>query len=69
MNDDEKRYVDLTDTISEEDISNLADIAWWIKGYMAADEPESPFCEFHVRSLRKAIVCFKKEIRGGGNHE
>lgn len=44
--------------ITREDIHNLADIAWWLKGYLTAKAEDScscPFCQDHVDSLGKVI--------------
>ncbi len=50
--------------ITQTDLDNLADIIWWIKGYMAgAGEAyeDCPFTSDHSESLRKARVALKIE--------
>jgi hypothetical protein len=44
------------ETITQTDLDNLADIIWWIKGYLAGCEKNydiSPFGTGHIESLRK----------------
>lgn len=54
----------MPETITREDIDNLADIIWWIKGYRAgadADGNRCPFGSDHVESLRKVRINWKEE--------
>lgn len=50
--------------ITQTDIDNLADIIWWIKGFIAGAKEayqESPFNDDHIESLRKIRVNWKEE--------
>lgn len=52
------------EVITREDIDNLADIIWWIKGFMAGADADSNSCPFglaHVESLRKIRANWWKE--------
>lgn len=46
--------------LTQSDSDNLADIIWWIRGYIAANEYErKDFSEAHIQSLikfRKAFI-------------
>jgi len=47
------------DGFTQTDLDNLADIIWWIKGYIAGageNFEKCPFTEEHAESLRKARV-------------
>ena len=51
--------------ITQNDHDNLADIAWWIKGYRAAadaGDSSCPFYEDHINSLEKVLIRLKKEL-------
>lgn len=50
--------------ITQEDIDNLADIIWWIKGYKAGADADGNSCPFgadHIESLRKIRANWKLE--------
>jgi len=47
------------DGFTQTDLDNLADVIWWIKGYIAGageNFEQCPFTEEHAESLRKARV-------------
>jgi len=47
------------DDITQNDLDNLADIIWWVKGYIAGageNFEKCPFTDEHSESLRKARV-------------
>lgn len=48
--------------ITAKDLSNLADIVWYIKGYAAVigDYDINDFCKEHLTSLTKAVYICKK---------
>jgi hypothetical protein len=54
-------------SLSETDADNLADIVWWIKGFMAGSDASEELCPFgveHIASLNKArSLAQTKEIR------
>jgi len=55
----------MKEQVAQIDLDNLADIIWWIKGYIAGarDNYEScPFGEEHIESLRKARVNLQDEL-------
>ena len=56
---------EMTEKIIQTDLDNLADIIWWIKGYIAGagDLEECPFGMDHHESLRKARVVLKYQIK------
>lgn len=41
--------------LSDEDRTNLADIAWWIKGYRAGNPDSRDFLDAHLNSIRKVM--------------
>lgn len=50
--------------ITQTDIGNLADIIWWIQGFIAGAKEAfelSPFNTNHIESLRKIRVNWKEE--------
>jgi hypothetical protein len=52
-----------TGAVSQTDMDNLADIIWWIKGYLAgcADlEATNGLHERHIESLRKVRSHFRR---------
>ena len=52
----------MPETITQTDLDKLAEILWWIKGYIAGARDnleESPFVHSHVESLRRARVILK----------
>jgi hypothetical protein len=54
-----------TNEITQRDSDNLADIIWWIKGYIvgAKENCEScPFCNDHIESLKKTRIHLQKLI-------
>lgn len=55
----------MKEQITWTDLDNLADIIWWIKGYMAGARDNCEYCPFgqeHVESLRKVRVNLQDEI-------
>lgn len=49
--------------ITQTDLDNLADIIWWIKGYLAGrsiEEATNGPHERHIESLRKVRSYFKR---------
>ena len=50
---------------TQADSDNLADIIWWIKGYIAGAREnleECPFAHRHIEGLRKARMLLDKEV-------
>jgi len=58
----------MTEEIKQTDLDNLADIIWWIKGYIAGARDnleECPFNMDHHESLRKArVLLLQKQNKG-----
>ena len=52
----------MTETFTRADSDNLADIIWWIKGYLAANASPCPFSNGHIESLRKARAILEEAI-------
>ena len=49
------------------DDDNLADIIWWIKGYMASKSIDSEVCDFgahHIESLKRARNTLQEKWEG-----
>lgn len=47
----------LVEPMSQGEVDHLADILWWIKGYLAGADADSNSCPFergHIEALRKA---------------
>jgi hypothetical protein len=55
----------MAEKIEQFDLDNLADVAWWIKGYLAAfgDAASTcPFEETHLNSLEKIKNNLQEEL-------
>jgi len=52
--------INKTEIITQYEIDLLADIAWWVKGYLAADKDNCPFSEEHTRAFEKGMILLKK---------
>ena len=55
----------MKEKITQTDLDNLADIIWWIKGYLAGarENFEScPFKEDHIESLRKSRITLMEDL-------
>lgn len=55
----------LKEKMTQEDLDRLADIIWWIKGYIAGardNAEDCPFSSAHAESLRRAKVNLQEEI-------
>ena len=50
-------------------LENLADIIWWIKGYVAGARDNQELCPFtddHIEALRRARVDLRKLLNSKG---
>ncbi len=70
VTDDKRATVSISkvDMVREDDVENLADVIWWIKGYMAScekDDSRSDLGLDHIDSLRKARINLNKIIIDG----
>ena len=54
----------MIETLTKEDWDNLADILWFVKGYLSCakdlDMETCPFMPAHTESLRKARVLIRE---------
>jgi hypothetical protein len=53
------------DEVRQQDVDNLADVLWFIKGYRAYNKrtDEGPFYEYHEDSIHKAMNMFRSKIK------
>jgi len=50
--------------VTQDDIDNCADIAWWIKGYKAGNDLESPFGQSHINSMGALMTLARESLKG-----
>ena len=51
--------------IIQDDLDRLADVLWWIKGYVAACNDtyqDAPFWTFHIEALQKIKESLQSEL-------
>ena len=56
----------MTERITQEDLDRLADIIWWITGFIAGAEKNYKLCPFdknHIESLRKTRANFLQILK------
>ena len=56
----------MSSELNSDDDSNLADILWWIKGFIDGSKENYNSCPFnddHIESLRKAKLLIRETLK------
>jgi hypothetical protein len=48
--------------IIQKDLDLIADILWWLRGYIADGDYYKPFSELHIVALNKVKTTLQKEL-------